>query len=92
MANVKIDIHNRSIKTRKKGIKNWKVPAEIKKNIIRFLEELELGKVNKGVKISEARQSKYLDLLKLPLEYWNKPENKFKQIIFLTWINKNMNN
>ncbi len=76
MANVKIDIHNRGIKTRKEGVKNWKVPEDTKKSIIRFLEELELGKVNKGIKISEARQSKYLDLLKLPLEYWNKPESK----------------
>ena len=76
MPNIRIDIHNRRIDTRKEGIKNWKVPECIKKNILRFLEELELGKVNKGVKISESRQSKYLDMLKLPLEFWNKPENK----------------
>lgn len=76
MANVKIDIHKRGIKTRKEGIKNWKVPDAVKKNILRFLEELELGKVNKGVKISESRQSKYLDILRLPLEFWNKPETK----------------
>src|SRR3989344_6136788 len=76
MANVKIDIHNRSIKTRKEGIKNWKVHDVVKKSLLKFLDELALGKVNKGVKISEGRQSKYIDILKIPLEYWNKPENK----------------
>jgi len=76
MANVRIDIHHRNIGSRKKNLNNWKIPDSVKKNIIRFLEELELGKVNKGVKISESRQSKYLDILKSPLEFWNKPENK----------------
>lgn len=76
MANVKINIHNRSIKTRKENIKNWKVPDSVKKNIHKFLDDLELGKVNKGIKISESRRSKYLDVLRLPLEFWNKPENK----------------
>ena len=76
MANVKIDIHNRNIDSRKKGIIKWKIPDSVKKNILKFLEELELGKVNKGIKISESRQSKYLDILKMPLEFWNKPENK----------------
>ena len=76
MANIKIEIHERNISSRKEGVKSWNVPDVVKKNIFRFLEELELGKVNKGLKISEARQSKYLDILKMPLEFWNKPENK----------------
>jgi integrase len=76
MANIKIEVHNRAIDVRKKAVNRWKVPDSVKKNIFRFLEELELGKVNRGVKISESRQSKYLDMLKVPLEYWNKPENK----------------
>jgi integrase len=74
--NVKIEIHERNIESRKKGVNDWNIPESVKKNIFRFLEELELGKVNKGIKISEARQSKYLDILKMPLEFWNKPENK----------------
>lgn len=76
MANVRIEIHDRNIVSRKKGVNDWNIPESVKKNIFRFLEELELGKVNKGLKISEARQSKYLDILKMPLEFWNKPENK----------------
>lgn len=76
MVNVRIDIHNRNINTRKEGIKDWKIPDSVKKNILKFLDDLELGKVNKGIKISESRQSKYLDVLRLPLEFWNKPENK----------------
>jgi integrase len=74
--NVRIDIHNRSIDSRMKGISKWNVPDSIKKNIVKFLEELGLGKVNKGIKISESRQSKYLDILRLPLEFWNKSEDK----------------
>ena len=76
MVNVKIEIHNRGKDLRKEVIKDWNSPDSVKKNIIIFLEELELGKVNKGFKVSESRQSKYLDLLKLPLEYWNKTEDK----------------
>jgi integrase len=40
------------------------------------LNDLALGKVNKGKKISETRQLKYLDLLRTPLEYFNKPISK----------------
>ncbi|VVB78528.1 Tyrosine recombinase XerA [uncultured archaeon] len=76
MANVKIPIHNRSIKTRKKSLMDWEIPEIEKKKILRFLEELELGKVNLGKKISEGRQSKYLDLLRVPFEIINKPCEK----------------
>jgi integrase len=76
MVNVRIDIHNRGIKLRRKKIDKWKVPDAVKKNILRFLDELELGKVNKGVKISESRQSKYLDMLRIPLQFFNKQESK----------------
>ena len=72
----KIAIHNRSLDSRKKNIQNWKVPNIVKKSILKFLEELELGKVNKGIKISESRQVKYLDMLKISLGFFNKPENK----------------
>ena len=40
--------------------------------LTKFLNDLELGKVNKGKKISPARQVKYLDLLHIPLKFFNK--------------------
>jgi integrase/recombinase XerD len=38
--------------------------------------ELDMGKVNRGRRISESRQTRYLDLLKTPLEFFNKPTDK----------------
>jgi len=70
--NIKIEIHKRTIDKRKEGIKNWGIPDVEKEYILKFLDELELGRVNKGVKISEARQAKYLDVLKVPLEFVGK--------------------
>jgi len=52
---------------------NWRVPQAVKREVLRFVEELELGKVNRGKKISPGRQLKYLDLLKRPLEFFKKP-------------------
>lgn len=37
-----------------------------------------MGKVNRGRKISEARQVKYLDILRIPLEFFNKPTGRLK--------------
>lgn len=76
MANIKIEIHNRSVGKRKEGIINWNISKDDKKDLLRFLEELGLGKVNKGRKITESRQSKYLDSLRTPLEFFNKPTKK----------------
>lgn len=76
MANVKIEIHNRNIETRKESLLEWKIPDAEKKYLLKFLDELELGKVNKGVKISESRQSKYLDVLKTPLTFFSKTSNE----------------
>lgn len=70
--NIKIQIHNRNLGVRKKSLKTWKISEEEKKNILKFLEDLELGKVNKGKKISEQRQLKYLDILKIPLTFFKK--------------------
>ena len=68
-----IEIHKRSVETRKKVVQaTWRIPAEEKKQLLRFLEELELGKVNRGRKISSSRQAKYLDVLKAPLEFFQK--------------------
>jgi integrase len=69
----KIDIHKRNIEARLEKLKEWKVAEEDKQDLLRFLHDLSLGKVNRGKRISENRQMKYLDLLKAPLIYWNKP-------------------
>src|ERR1043165_865389 len=71
-----IPIHPMNLQTRKVGIKKWGVPAEEKRALLRFLEELELGKVNKGKRISEARQCKYLAILRPSLEFFRKPTAK----------------
>ena len=72
MANIKIEIHNRNVEARLESLNKWEVPEEVKTSILDFLNDLELGKVNRGKRISKARQLKYLDMLKNPLEYWNK--------------------
>lgn len=72
----RIDIYNRNLESRKRSVATWQVPESVKKSVLRFLEELELGRVNKGVKVSEARQSKYLDVLRIPLQFWNKPDQR----------------
>ena len=41
-----------------------------------FLDDLALGKVNKGRKISASTRLKYIHLLRTPLEFFNKPINK----------------
>jgi integrase len=69
---VRIEIHDRNIAVRRTRIKDWKIPRQEQRCLERFLDELELGRVNKGRKISESRQLKYLDLLKVPLEHFSK--------------------
>ena len=71
--NVKIDIHNRNIETRLKHLETWTISNEDKKDLKKFIADLEVGKVNKGKRIGHARQEKYLDLLKPALEYFKKP-------------------
>lgn len=71
-----IEIHQRDIELRKPGIQEWAIASVDKRALLRFLEELELGKVNKGRKISSSRQCKYLDVLRAPLEFFGKPVEK----------------
>ena len=74
--NIKVEIHNRNLETRKNSIKGWNIQKQDKKDLIKFLYDLELGKVNKGKKISQTRQLKYLDILKIPLTFFNKQTSK----------------
>lgn len=73
MPNIKISIHkNRNLEKRKGNISKWRIVEQDKKDLLKFLNDLSLGKINKGKKISEARQLKYLDVLRTPLEFFNK--------------------
>lgn len=74
----RIEIHHRSVAGRRRLVAKWRIPAEERKSVWRFLEELELGKVNRGRKISESRQCKYLDVLRVPLEFLDKPATRLR--------------
>lgn len=69
----RIAIHHCNLEKRKQQVDHWKIPASTKRELLEFLEQLELGKVNRGKKISAERQLKYLTMLKAPLEFLNKP-------------------
>ncbi len=68
----KINIHNRNVEARLESLKDWETPEENKIDLVQFLHDLELGKVNRRRKISTGRQLKYLNLLKVPFVFWNK--------------------
>jgi integrase len=70
---IRLEIYNRSIEKRKEGIQYWNIPSIEKAALLRFLDDLALGKVNRGKRISELRQWKYLDVLKPSLEFFRKP-------------------
>src|SRR6266852_7096167 len=74
-----IKIHKRGLQTRLMGVTNWKIAPQTRAEVLQFGEELALGKVNKGKKISESRQTKYLDMLKIPLEFFNKPTGQLTE-------------
>jgi len=78
MANIKISIHKRNLGARKSAMPAWKISDDDKNDLLKFLDDLSLGKINRGMKISETRQIKYLDILKTPLEYFNKPSSKLE--------------
>lgn len=76
MQNIKISIHYRNLDKRIKGLKSWKIADEEKPFLVKFIKDAEIGKVNRSKRIGESRQLKYLELLKIPLTYWNKPFTK----------------
>jgi len=57
-------------------LEHWKIPQTVKRELHRFLDDLGLGKVNKGKRISPARQLKYLYALRTPLEFFNKSTDR----------------
>ena len=68
----KIHAHENALPSLKKGLARWNVHQEVCGEVLRFVNDLGLGKVNRGRKISEARQAKYLVLLKISLAFLNK--------------------
>jgi len=69
----KIPIHKRNIEARLKSLREWKIVEEDKQDLLLFLKDLSLGKVNKGRQISGARQLRYLDAFKPIFHYFKKP-------------------
>jgi integrase len=76
MTNIKIPIHNRNLAAWQDAVHKWDIADEDKRDLHRFLQDLALGKVNRGKRISEGRQIKYLYVLKTPLRFFKKPISK----------------
>jgi len=77
MVFVKIPLQIRNVEVRLKAVQSWEIAAEDKKAIPLFLKDLSIGKVNLGHKISNSRQLKYLDSLKVALTHLQKSSSKF---------------
>ncbi len=79
---VEIMVSGRSnIKRRLNSLSRWTMPASVREEVSRFIEELALGKVNAGRRISERRQAKYLDLLKLESETFSPRRERFTRSV-----------
>jgi integrase len=72
----KIQIAGGNLRRQQRRLHQWQVPASTRREIQQFLHDLELGKVNRGLRISERRRLKYLSTLRIPLEFLNKPTPK----------------
>jgi integrase len=68
----RIRINRDCLEPRKQQLQHWNIPQSVKSELLRFLEDLGLGKVNRGKKLSSERQLKYLNGLHTPLEFFNK--------------------
>jgi hypothetical protein len=44
----KIRAHERYLETRKRSVSRWQVPTEVRKDMLRFVAESEVGQVNRG--------------------------------------------
>ena len=73
MVFVKIPLQHRNVDVRLAAVQNWAIVKEEKKRVLAFVRDLGLGKVNAGRKLSQARQLKYLDSLKVALTNLRKP-------------------
>lgn len=68
----RIRIDHGNFETIKKQLPSWKVPPTVKLEVQRFLDDLSLGKVNRGRRLPPERLLKYLYALRPPLEFFNK--------------------
>ena len=69
----RIRIDHGSLESALQKLPQWQVPPSVQSEIRRFLDDLSLGKVNRGKKVIASRQLKYLQALRAPLELFNKP-------------------
>ena len=53
-------------------------PVSVRTEVLRFLDDLALGKVNRGKRLSPQRQLKYLHALRTPLEFFHKPTQQLQ--------------
>ena len=74
----KIKIDHGSLESGLKQLNEWRVPKSVKSEVRRFVDDLALGKVNRGKKIQPGRQLKYLQALRTPLEFFAKPTANLK--------------
>ena len=65
-------VNEPDINTYFRALERWKVPTAVRKDVRRFIDESAIGKVSRGKRISQRRLCKYLDMLKMPLEFINK--------------------
>ena len=68
----RIRINRDNLEPRKQQLQHWKIPQSVKSELLSFLEDLGLGKVNRGKKLCSERQLKYLNGLHTPLAFFNK--------------------
>ena len=69
----RIRIDHGNLEAGLKQLQKWNIPTVVKSEVRRFLDDLEMGKVNRGKKLLPSRQLKYLQALRAPLEFFNKP-------------------
>src|SRR2546422_11255693 len=73
---VKIPIHEKNLEKRLNTVRSWKINSVEKREVLRFINDLSLGKVNLRVKSGLQNQIKYLGALRVILEYCHKPTGK----------------
>jgi len=67
-----IRISNVNLENRLAAVSDWQVPESVRADLKLFIRELGMGKVNRGRRLKESAQVKYLFTLKVPLEFFNK--------------------
>src|ERR1043166_1187855 len=74
--NSRIAIHPCNLEQRKRQIEKWRLPASVRQELRDFLHDMAIGKVNRGLRISDRRQLKVLETLRIPLEFFHKPTTR----------------